>query len=76
MTGKHVAMRDARRVNEKGERRTTRSQSMRDRDLIGKELSSNQRGQATPEDARSLRKRVDISTKMVHLEKLFFLEEW
>lgn len=72
MTGKSVVMRDAQRVNKKGVRRTTRNKLMRDRDLSGKELSSNQRGQAPPEDAQSLKKRVNVSKKMTHLEKLFF----
>lgn len=72
MTGESVVMRDARRVNKKGVRRTTRNKLMRDGDLSGKELSSNQRGQAPPEDAQSPKKRVNVSKKMTHLEKLFF----
>lgn len=45
---------------------------MRDGDVSGKELSGNQRGQAPLEDARSPKRRINISRKTTHLDKDFF----
>ena len=41
-------------------------------DVSRRELSSNQRVQVPPEDAHSLQKRLNVSWKMTHLEKVFF----
>lgn len=71
MTGKCLMMRDAARVDDKGEGNTTAILAIRDEELSRKKLISNQRGQAPLGDARSLKKQTNISKKTPHLDKDF-----